>query len=80
MTTDHAGVDPGPGPGGLYDGRRLAERLGITQTALRNAKLRKVVWLPEPAGILNGSPVWTASSLEGLEERRGSVKGGRPPK
>jgi hypothetical protein len=78
MNTEIRGVDPGPGPGDLYDARRLAERLGITVTSLRNARLRKTTWLPEPAGILNGAPVWTADSLEGIEGRVKS--GGRPPK
>lgn len=64
------GHDPGPGPQGLYDVARLAQRLGIERTSLRNARLRGVDWLPAPAGTLNGGPVWTANSLEGIEDRR----------
>lgn len=65
--------DPGPGPGGFYDVARLAERLGITTTAVRMARNRRVPWLPPEAGWLNGGPVWTAAALDGIEQRR------RPP-
>jgi hypothetical protein len=70
-------ADPGPGPAGLYDVARLAARLGITTTSLRNARLRGVPWLPEPVGLVNGGPVWRATDLEGIEERRRPP--GRPP-
>jgi len=70
-------ADPGPGPAGLYDVARLAARLGITPTSLRNARLRGVPWLPDPLGFVNGGPVWRAADLEGIEERRRPP--GRPP-
>lgn len=64
------GQDPGPGPEGLYDVARLAQRLGMARSTLRNARLRKVDWLPAPVGTLNAGPVWSARSLEGIEDRR----------
>ena len=67
------GADPGPGPAGLYDVGRLAQRLGLEPASLRNARLRGVDWLPAPLGELNGGAVWSAADLEGIEERR------RPP-
>lgn len=70
-------ADPGPGPAGLYDVARLAARLGITTTTLRSARNRAVPWLPEPIGFVNGGPVWRATDLEGIEERRRPP--GRPP-
>ncbi|HLT83489.1 hypothetical protein JN535_19020 [Cellulosimicrobium cellulans] len=72
-----APADPGPGPAGLYDAARLAARLGIATSSLRNSRLRGVPWLPEPVGILNGGPVWRAADLEGIEDRRRPP--GRPP-
>ena len=68
--------DPGPGPRGLYDSSRLAARLGIKVTSLRNARLRGVDWLPKPVGELNNGPVWSVESLEGIEER--ARQAGRP--
>ena len=64
------GHDPGPGPGGLYDVARLAQRLGIERSSIRSARHRGADWMPEPAGTLNGGPVWFARSLEGIEDRR----------
>jgi hypothetical protein len=69
-------VDPGPGPRGLYDSARLAQRLGISPVSLRTARHRGVDWLPAPAGELNGGPVWTVESLKGIEDRRRGA--GRP--
>lgn len=62
--------DPGPGPGGLYDVARLAQRLGMAHASLRSARHRGADWLPKAEGQLNGGPVWTAASLEGIEDRR----------
>lgn len=67
---DHVGHDPGPGPGGLYDVARLAQRLGITRGALGNARRRGVPWLPAPVGQINGGPVWAAVDLAGIEDQR----------
>ena len=61
---------------GLYDSARLAQRLGVSPVSLRTARHRGVDWLPAPAGELNGGPVWTAESLEGIEDRRRGA--GRP--
>ncbi|WP_125778269.1 hypothetical protein [Antribacter gilvus] len=70
MSRSSENTDPGPGPAGLYDVQRLAARLGCTPGTLRNARLRGADWLPEPIDWLNGGPVWTAASLEGIELRR----------
>jgi hypothetical protein len=63
-------TDPGPGPSGLYDAARLAQRLGVAVKTLAGFRQRGVAWLPEPVDWLNGAPVWTPESLEGIEDRR----------
>lgn len=62
--------DPGPGPAGLYDARRLAERLGVSTARLRQARAKAEPWLPAPAGELNGGAVWHATDLAQVEQRR----------
>lgn len=62
--------DPGPGPGDLYDVPRLAERLGVSTKSLRQAIRRDVEWIGAPAGELNGGPVYLASTIQGIEQRR----------
>ncbi|MCR6647288.1 MAG: hypothetical protein NVV70_03780 [Cellulomonas sp.] len=62
-----------PGPvEGLYDAPRLAQRLGITTSTLRQHRLAdpRPTWLPEPAGELNGGAVWRAADLENVEADR----------
>lgn len=78
MTPRAIGIpeDPGPGPGGFYDAARLAKRLGITVSALRNARLRGVSWLPAPDGTLNNGPVWHKRRLEDIESK--VTPAGRP--
>ena len=41
---------------------------------------RKVPWLPQPDGRLNGGAVWRATTLEGIETRRERGRPGRKPK
>ena len=60
---------------GLVDIPRLALRLGVGQSAIRNWLARDVPFLPEPVGQLHGW-VWTEESLIGIEDRRRSS--GRP--
>lgn len=62
--------DPGPGPAGLYDAPRLAQRLGLTTARLRQARAKGEPWLPVPLGELNGGAVWAGAALTGIEERR----------
>lgn len=62
--------DPGPGPAGLYDAPRLAQRLGLTTARLRQARAKGEAWLPAPAGELNGGAVWHGAALTGIEQRR----------
>ena len=64
----------------LYDIARLAERLGVEHATIRVWLSRKVPWLPQPDGRLNGGAVWRASTLEGIEIRRERGRPGRKPK
>jgi len=64
----------------LYDIARLAERLGVEHATVRVWLSRRVPWLPQPDGRLNGGAVWRASTLEGIEERRAPGRPGRKPK
>lgn len=61
----------------LYDIGRLAARLGVEHSTIRVWLSRKVPWLPQPDGRLNGGAVWRASTLEGIEERRTPGRPGR---
>ena len=62
---------------GLVDLPALAEHLGVTPAAVRNALARGVTWLPAPAGQLHGY-VWRLSDLGGIREAR--PRPGRPTK
>lgn len=52
---------------GLVDSAELARRLGVSKATIRSWRSRKVSWLPEPAGRLDGL-VWREEDLEGIEE------------
>ena len=72
-----------PAPRGLddlYDIARLAERLGVEHATIRVWLSRKVPWLPQPDGRLNGGAVWRATTLEGIEMRRERGRPGRKPR
>ncbi|WP_315098501.1 hypothetical protein [uncultured Cellulomonas sp.] len=71
---------PAPGLDDLYDIARLAERLGVEHATIRVWLSRKVPWLPQPDGRLNGGAVWRATTLEGIEMRRERGRPGRKPK
>ena len=62
----------------LYDIARLADRLGVEHATIRVWLSRKVPWLPQPDGRLNGGAVWRAATLDDIENRR--VKGRPGPK
>ena len=64
----------------LYDIARLAERLGVEHATIRVWLSRKVPWLPQPDGRLNGGAVWRATTLDGIEIRRERGRPGRKPK
>lgn len=64
----------------LYDIARLADRLGVEHATVRVWLSRRVPWLPQPDGRLNGGAVWRASTLEGIEDRRAPGRPGRKPK
>jgi hypothetical protein len=64
----------------LYDIARLAARLGVEHATIRVWLSRKVPWLPQPDGRLNGGAVWRATTLEGIEMRRERGRPGRKPK
>ncbi len=64
----------------LYDIARLAQRLGVEHATIRVWLSRKVPWLPQPDGRLNGGAVWRATTLEGIEMRRERGRPGRKPK
>ena len=64
----------------LYDIARLAERLGVEHATIRVWLSRKVPWLPQPDGRLNGGAVWRATTLEGIEMRRERGRPGRKPR
>ena len=64
----------------LYDIARLADRLGVEHATIRVWLSRKVPWLPQPDGRLNGGAVWRATTLEGIEMRRERGRPGRKPK
>jgi len=50
---------------GLVTARELADRLGLSQATIRSWRQRKVAWLPEPIGKIDGL-VWREQDLEGL--------------
>ena len=58
---------PARGLDDLYDIARLAERLGVEHATIRVWLSRKVPWLPQPDGRLNGGAVWRATTLDGIE-------------
>ena len=64
----------------LFDIARLADRLGVEHATIRVWLSRKVPWLPQPDGRLNGGAVWRATTLEGIETRRERGRPGRKPK
>ena len=64
----------------LYDIARLADRLGVEHATIRVWLSRKVPWLPQPDGRLNGGAVWRATTLDGIEMRRERGRPGRKPK
>jgi adenine-specific DNA-methyltransferase len=57
----------------LVSARELAERLGVSQATIRSWRQRKVAWLPEPIGKLDGL-VWREQDLEGISDRALSGK------
>ena len=71
---------PTQGLDDLYDIARLADRLGVEHATIRVWLSRKVPWLPQPDGRLNGGAVWRATTLEGIEMRRERGRPGRKPK
>jgi hypothetical protein len=71
---------PSHGLDDLYDIGRLADRLGVEHATIRVWLSRRVPWLPQPDGRLNGGAVWRASTLEGIEQRRRPGRPGRKPK
>ena len=70
----------GNGLDDLYDIARLARRLDVEHATIRVWLSRKVPWLPQPDGRLNGGAVWRATTLEGIEERRFRRRPGRKPR
>ena len=74
------GPEPVRGLDDLYDIARLAERLGVEHATIRVWLSRKVPWLPQPDGRLNGGAVWRATTLAGIEMRRERGRPGRKPK
>ncbi|MBO3089927.1 hypothetical protein [Cellulomonas dongxiuzhuiae] len=64
----------------LYDIARLARRLDVEHATIRVWLSRKVPWLPQPDGRLNGGAVWRATTLEGIEDRRFRRRPGRKPR
>lgn len=70
----HHGLDD------LYDIARLADRLGVEHATIRVWLSRKVPWLPQPDGRLNGGAVWRAETLAGLEGRRHPGRPGPKPR
>jgi hypothetical protein len=71
---------PARGLDDLYDIARLADRLGVEHATIRVWLSRKVPWLPQPDGRLNGGAVWRATTLDGIEMRRERGRPGRKPK
>lgn len=71
---------PSTGLDDLYDIARLARRLDVEHATIRVWLSRKVVWLPQPDGRLNGGAVWRATTLEGIESRRFRGRPGRKPR
>ena len=71
---------PARGLDDLYDIARLADRLGVEHATIRVWLSRKVPWLPQPDGRLNGGAVWRSMTLEGIETRRERGRPGRKPK
>lgn len=81
MPTDDTPAPPAAtGLDDLYDIARLADRLGVEHATIRVWLSRKVPWLPQPDGRLNGGAVWRATTLEGIETRRERGRPGRKPK
>ncbi|ADG73506.1 hypothetical protein Cfla_0594 [Cellulomonas flavigena DSM 20109] len=70
----------GNGLDDLYDIARLARRLDVEHATIRVWLSRKVPWLPQPDGRLNGGAVWRATTLEGIEDRRFRRRPGRKPR
>lgn len=70
----HRGLDD------LYDIARLADRLGVEHATIRVWLSRKVPWLPQPDGRLNGGAVWRAETLLGVEDRRRPGRPGPKPR
>lgn len=70
----------GGGLDDLYDIARLARRLDVEHATIRVWLSRKVPWLPQPDGRLNGGAVWRATTLEGIEDRRFRRRPGRKPR
>lgn len=64
----------------LYDIARLADRLGVEHATIRVWLSRKVPWLPQPDGRLNGGAVWRAETLLGVEDRRRPGRPGPKPR
>lgn len=75
-----AAASDGGGLDDLYDIARLARRLDVEHATIRVWLSRRVPWLPQPDGRLNGGAVWRASTLEGIEERRFRRRPGRKPR
>jgi hypothetical protein len=71
---------PPTGLDDLYDIARLARRLDVEHATIRVWLSRKVAWLPQPDGRLNGGAVWRATTLEGIEARRFRARPGRKPR
>ncbi|MBD7917367.1 hypothetical protein H9657_03615 [Cellulomonas sp. Sa3CUA2] len=83
-TVDTVPSTPEPAPrdnlDDLYDIARLARRLDVEHATIRVWLSRKVPWLPQPDGRLNGGAVWRATTLEGIEDRRFRRRPGRKPR
>lgn len=50
----------------MYDTKKLAKALGVTQSAIRSMKSRGK--LPQPDMVLNGGCVWSKETLKGILE------------
>ncbi|MDQ0372243.1 hypothetical protein [Cellulomonas humilata] len=80
LPPEQVAAAPARGLDDLYDIARLAERLGVEHATIRVWLSRKVPWLPQPDGRLNGGAVWRATTLDGIEIRRERGRPGRKPK
>ncbi|GAA3816387.1 hypothetical protein [Cellulomonas soli] len=48
--------------------QQLADRLGLSTAAIRQALHVGAAWLPRPDGRINGGAVWRSATLVGIED------------